>query len=92
MLEQFAKVRAVFDPQRMDDLKALAKPMIGREGVFEALWEIEDGRPYAGQWAMGIPEEWKQELRAIGDYPKGRWVDGFCWVPSGDLRIIETVK
>ena len=38
-------VSAKFLPKRTDDLKADAIPLIGRVGLFEALWVIDDEGP-----------------------------------------------
>lgn len=66
-------VVAKFWPMRVDDLKPDAVDLIGRTGVFEALWQIEDG-PYKDQWAMRIPQSWP--------------IESAFWVPQCDLRIV----
>ena len=76
-IEVFSKIEAVFRPRRIDDLKLGAVEHIGKRGVFEAAWIIEDGRPYAGEWAMLIPRDWDNELC------------DFSWVPSGDLDFSD---
>lgn len=75
-------VRATFCPLRRDDLKEQVLPLIGRRGVFKALWEIteDDGGSYVGQWAMETPREWQRTMRGL-----------VFWVPSGDLVEIERI-
>lgn len=57
---QYGRVRAIFEPKRLDTLKPAARKFIGREAVFEALWQIteEDGGSYIGQFAMSTPRDW----------------------------------
>ena len=70
-------VLAYFRPRRTDNLKPDAVAMIGREGVFEALWVIEPEHEYAGEWAMRFPRDWLSDTTP------------FVWVPIGDLEIVE---
>lgn len=69
-----ARVLAKFQPKRVDDLSPEASPLVGRVGVFEALYVIkevyEDGS-YDGEWAMQIPRDWPCRT--------------FNWVPESDL-------
>lgn len=77
-MEQFDKVKAYFEPKRLETLRDEAKPFVGKLMTFEALWIIdeEDGGPYVGQWAM----------RACGEN-KLDWLP-FGWVPEEDIRIV----
>ena len=73
-----ALVRARLTPERIDDLKPGVAAFIGREGVFKALWVCEpEHSSYAGQMAMGMPDEWLAKIP-----------DGF-WVPLCDLTVIR---
>lgn len=72
------QVSAKFQPRRLDDLKPDAARFVGRSGIFEALWVIEDGYQYAGEWAMRMPPDWDGQT----------WV----WVPSGDLDFSEVMR
>ncbi len=72
------KVAAEFRPQRTDDLKASALALIGRVGLFEALWRIGDESVYVGEWAMRLPKEWSA-CDAI-------------WVPERDLMPVSADK
>lgn len=51
-------VRAVFVPPRRDDLREGMCNFIMQRGLFAAGWIVEDGEPYAGQWAMIAPDWW----------------------------------
>jgi hypothetical protein len=81
-MHQFDKVRAVFEPKRVDNLKPGAELWIGREGIFRASWLIEADEDYGGQWAMSVPRDWWD------------WSEPYpgSWVPECDLRIIEIVS
>jgi len=76
-LEYGTVIRAVFDPIDVCTLKKEAIPLIGREGLFEALWKIDDG-DYRGYWAMKIPRDWP--------------IQTACWVPDCDLRPLREDK
>lgn len=72
------KRRAIFRPQRVDDLKNPARALIGRELCWEAVWIIEEG-PYEGQWAWApIPEDEDLNPRPF-----------MGWVPTCDLAEVE---
>jgi hypothetical protein len=75
----YCKVRAVFQPKRLDDLKPGIRPFIGREGIFECIWLIDDNGDYHGDHAMMIPIEWMGDNTGV-------------WVPSCDLELIALVK
>ncbi len=45
-----SRVRATFQPQRTDDLKPEAWPLVGKRFVFEAALRCDPEGPYAGQW------------------------------------------
>jgi hypothetical protein len=75
-MKQYDRVKARFTPVRTDDLKPEAARMIGVEGVFEAVWIVEHGCPYDGQWAMSPSREL---------YDAGFHV---VWVPFCDLTIL----
>lgn len=81
-IEQYDKVRAIYDPKRTDDLVPGCEKWIGREGNYWlAGWIIEEGE-YEGQWAMAIPRSW---LFTKNDpFPA-------AWVPHCDLTILEWV-
>lgn len=76
-MEQHTYVRATFTPKRLDDLKPEAKHFIGKAGVFQAGWIIEEG-PYKGQWAM-LPDLETSRRFHVG------------WVPEDDLTVLETL-
>lgn len=77
-LQPHVRVAATFQPRNADDLKPGAAELIGMSGEFDALWIIEEGQPYAGEWAMSIPQDWRS-------------LD-FVWVPSGDLANMKEVS
>ncbi len=69
-------VMATYQPARRDDLKPGVAEWIGLYGEWCAAWIIDDG-PYAGQYAMAVPD------LAIGlRLP-------FGWVPECDLVLDE---
>lgn len=72
--QPYERFAAVFRPRVTDDLVEGAAAYIGRGGVFEACWRIEEGQPYAGEWAMKIPCGWD-------------FGGAFC-VPEGDLEVL----
>lgn len=74
-IETGMEIVAKFVPNEMDDLKIEARFLIGRVGIFEALWKISDGK-YRGQWAMKIPRDWP--------------ISSACWVPECDLRLVPS--
>lgn len=43
------RVFGKFEPRKLDDLKSGASALIGRQGIFEALWIIESDEPYGGE-------------------------------------------
>lgn len=74
--ERFEVVDALFDPRRTDDLKPGVADLIGWRGEWRADWSIEEGEPFAGEWAM-VPQE-------------EEWIKlGVVWVPSGDLLPVD---
>lgn len=74
--ERFKVVDALFDPRRTDDLKPGVADLIGWRGEWRADWIIEEGEPFAGEWAM-VPQE-------------EEWIKlGVVWVPSGDLLPVD---
>lgn len=74
-IEKYQRYRAVFQPARTDNLKSEMFDYIGREGIFEALWIIEEGEQYAGQWAMNLPREWGAP---------------FTWCPQEDIKLLTS--
>ncbi len=74
--ERFEVVDALFDPRRTDDLKPGVADLIGWRGEWRADWIIEEGEPFAGEWAM-VPQE--EEWTKLG----------VVWVPSGDLLPVD---
>jgi hypothetical protein len=78
VLREYAKFTAVLRPERTDDLKPSVLPLIGRRFTFKAMWIIEDGETYAGDWACCIQD------------PPDRRID-WVWVPSRDLVEIDAV-
>jgi hypothetical protein len=75
-MKQFDRVKATFAPVRTDDLKPEAAKMIGVEGEFEAVWIVDHGCPYDGQWAMAPSRElFDAGFRVV-------------WVPFCDLTIL----
>lgn len=72
-LKQLDSFTAVYQPIRTDDLKPEAVPFIGDRLEWQAVWIIDRGEEYAGQWACAV--------RSPG--PK------FVWVPECDLVDIE---
>ena len=70
-----SRITAKFEPKNIDDLQSGAKKFIGKSGVFEAMWIIEEGE-YAGEWAMFAPKDWTAAE--------------FAWVPLSDLRPVCT--
>jgi hypothetical protein len=75
-MKQYDRVKARFTPVRTDDLKPEAARMIGMEGEFEAVWIVDHGCPYDGQWAMAP----SRELFDAGFH--------VVWVPFCDLTIL----
>jgi hypothetical protein len=75
-MKQHDRVKARFTPVRTDDLKPEAAKMIGVEGEFEAVWIVDHGCPYDGQWAMAP----SRELFDAGFH--------VVWVPFCDLTIL----
>lgn len=73
-IEPYQQYRAVFQPVKTNDLKPGMSEFIGREGIFEALWIIEEGEKYAGQWAMNLPREWGAP---------------FTWCPQEDIMLVS---
>ena len=53
-MKQFEVITGYYEPKRMDTLRDIAKPFIGKLLNFKAMWLVdeEDGGPYVGQWAM----------------------------------------
>jgi hypothetical protein len=74
----YQKLTGVFRPRRIDDLKAGARPLIGKTLELKVLWEIQEG-PYAGEYALDLPR-WAQE--AQDELP---WDEAAVWAPSGDF-------
>ncbi|CAN7515438.1 hypothetical protein [Brucella pseudogrignonensis] len=66
-------VYARFSPKVVETLKPEALDFIGREGHFEFLWIIDEGK-YQGQWAMRKPTDWSAP---------------FVWVPYEDLTVLN---
>lgn len=77
-VRQFERRQATFQPTRTDNLRHGAEAWIGEEAEWEAVWVIDDGESYAGQWA------WAIQLDA--DDP--RYPPPFVWVPQCDLRFV----
>lgn len=67
-------VEATFTPRQTDDLREGVNRYIGQKGLFEALFVIDEGYNYAGEWAMAFPPDW--DIEAL-------------WAPLGDLQIIH---
>ncbi len=91
-IERYSVVRAVFNPKRLDTLRPECLPFIGKTGLFQAMWKIdeEDGGPYVGQWAMGIIKSGCQSWRAEGLERTDELDDLFVgWIPEEDLEIIK---
>tara|TARA_R110000851_G_scaffold42983_1_gene106684 strand:- start:682 stop:927 length:246 start_codon:yes stop_codon:yes gene_type:complete len=79
-MKRFDSITAVFQPTRTDDLKEGMQEWIGRKEQWVAQWIIEDGHPYAGEWAlMPIKDE---EYGVHPDFP-------YLWVPLCDLKIVD---
>jgi len=72
-----AMLAARFHPRQVDDLVPGGVKLIGAFGLFEAMWRIEDDEPYAGEWAMKVPENWPIDA---------------VWVPEGDLMRVSDCK
>ncbi len=71
-MELLEKRWGIFNPKRMDTLKVDCHPFIGKRMQFEALWLMDKGDPYPGQWAvMPICDD-------------GEWWH-LGWVPSEDI-------
>ncbi|GGC86783.1 hypothetical protein [Chelatococcus reniformis] len=84
----YSRYRAMYSPKRMADLKPGSAAFIGKTGVFEAIWRIskDDGGPYVGLWAMGVPREWMDTV------PKAtRWGDCWVWVPACDIEGAQEI-
>jgi hypothetical protein len=80
-LEFLSHYKATFNPKKLD-LKPGVAEYIGKTGIFQASWIIEEGERYAGQWAMGL----------IRDMSPG-WEDyQYVWVPEEDLSNIVLAK
>lgn len=68
------KIAGEFHPINTKDLKPAALPFIGKAGVWQYLWIIEEGE-YAGQWAMG-PYNWPQ-------------LPPFTWASECDIKLLS---
>jgi hypothetical protein len=77
-VQQFEKVKARFEPRRVDDLRPGTKEFMGPVLEWETSWRItpEDGGDYVGEWAMSLTTRC---LYSLPVHPP------FAWVPSGDL-------
>jgi hypothetical protein len=75
--------RAVFQPQRTDDLRPEATKNIGKTFVFQCSDYGNDGEPYPGQYRwFALAESESEEGREHGKlHPEFRG-----WVPDEDLR------
>lgn len=62
-MEAYERVRAVFRPQRTDDLQYGGEKHIGKTYTFEACWVIDEG-PYEGQWAF-VPVDYTRDAPAL---------------------------
>ena len=84
-MEKFAKVSAIYSPQRTDDLIPGMEKYIGQRMMFEASWIIEEDTrsdgAYVGEYAMYFID-YEQEP----DVLMGRWV------PESDLKEIEVIQ
>jgi hypothetical protein len=57
-MDQFDKIEAIFCPPRLDDLVVGAREVVGKSGVWQAMWIIEKGQ-HKGLWAMApVTGDW----------------------------------
>ena len=56
-MKVFDKITATFTPISTDDLQNDGEKWVGESGIFQAMWEIEDGK-YKGEMAMMPPTDW----------------------------------
>lgn len=81
-VQQYDKVSAVISPRRTDDLRPEAVPMIGNRYTFQALWRVDEGLPYEGDWYMRIVEQ---------GYDESLVPDNIIWIPLCDLTDLELI-
>ena len=79
-LEFLSHYKATFNPKKLD-LKPGVAEYIGKEGIFQASWIIEEGEPYAGQWAMSLMPHLSPGWEGYE----------YVWVPEEDLSNIEKI-
>lgn len=76
-MKEFKRVRAVFNPPRVDNLRTDMLKYIGKEFVFERAWRMGKGDPYPKEWALLLAgEDNRREFFAY-------------WVPEHDLELLE---
>ena len=66
----------VFNPKNLQTLREEPKPFIGQVILWRALWVIEDGEVYAGQWVYEpLDVDTRERLCLAG------------WVPAEDIEF-----
>lgn len=94
-LERGTLVLGTFSPLRTDTLKPAARPFIGLEGVFEALWHDFEG-PYPGSWRMRVPREWDAQIRGQRLILRAQGLSEmesvFLWVPDIELSDARRLR
>ena len=74
--KRYKTVKAIFRPKIIETMREECLPYIGKTGIFEYSWIIDEGQ-YTGQWAMGIYDR------------SGEFKYFYAsWVPEEDLEIL----
>lgn len=78
MVKYLKRVKAIFKPQKIDDLRPGLEDLIGEEMTFQYSWIMEDDEQFPGVWAMLCFDE--------------RFIECDCaWAPEFDLEVLRDV-